>query len=261
MGFFSGFKSFVKSAGRVVGAGLEKIGEYIGSEKIENLGRGLREMCTEVDRISQEVSELSSYDKESARLSETMRINQSLSNFSLNLQKQADELEELSLKESKVYFEYLIEQLHETNDSNGVKINLNKIKREFLKIERNIRGSFKVHLAKRISLDDTECLSILQLEEGLEKKQQMERLGNKVLLEAREQLCDNIRECLLAQQEYIEDQVMDKLEEVICSLKELNVKVSEFEKIKVNNEDKIELEKAKCISKIEIINDILNLID
>ncbi|MCU7209805.1 hypothetical protein NEH72_08105 [Turicibacter sp. 1E2] len=261
MGFWSACKSFAKKVGRTIGSGIETVGRVIKSETVENMGRKLRDMCTEVDKLSQEVSELSSYIKESARLSETIRINESLSNFSLNLQKQADELEELSLKESKIYFEYLIEQLRETNGSNGVKINLNKMKREFLKIERNIRGSFKVHLAKRISLDDTECLRILQLEEGLEKKQRMECLGNKVLLEAREQLCDNIRECILEQQEYIEDQVIDKLEEVICSLKELNDKVLEFEKIKVNNEDKIELEKAKCISKIEIINDVLNLMD
>lgn len=258
MGWFGGF---CRAVGRAVGSGIEKVGRVIKSERVEQIGSNLKYMCTEVDKVARKTGETDSYDKERARLIETQRINDALTHFSLNLQKQADELEEGALEESRVYFEYLIEELRDTSHTNNMKININRIKRELLKIEKSIRGSFKNHLAKRISLDDQECLNILKLEAGAEKEEAMKRLGNKVLKEAREQLCESIRECLIDQQEYIDDQVMDKMDEIILNLKELSTKVNEFEVLKENNESQIEMEKIKCISKLQIIDTALRILE
>lgn len=261
MGLLSCIKSGVKKVGRAIGSGIETFGRVIGSERMEQIGSNIKYMCTEVEEVARRTGETDSYDKETARLAETQRINKALSQFSLNLQEKADELEEGALEESRVYFNYLIEQLRESNDKNDIKININKIRRELLKIERSIKGSFKNHLAKRISIDDAECLNVLKMESGPEKELAMKKLGNKVLKEAREQLCDSIRESLIDEQEYIEEQIMDKIEEMIVSLKELSEKVNEFEELKQNDEEKIELEKAKCISKLQIVDTALGILE
>lgn len=265
MGLFNSIGSVVssgfKAIGRVVGSGIAKVGRAIGSERIEQFGSNLKDMCTEVNNVARKTGETDRYDKERARLIETQRINEALSQFSLNLQKQADELEEGALEESRVYFEYLIEELRATSDINNMKININRIKRGLLKIEKSIKGSFKNHLAKRISLDDQECLKVLKLEAGSEKEQAMKRLGNKVLKEAREQLCDSIKECLIDQQEYIDDQIIDKMNEMILNLKDLSTKVTEFESLKQNNEGQIEMEKVKCILKLQIVDVALGILE
>lgn len=260
-GFFSAVKSTIKSAGRAIGSGIEKVGQAIGSDRIERFGSNIKEMCTEVEEVARRTGETESYDKESARLYETQRINEALSQFSLNLQQQADELEEDALEESRVYFEYLIDQLRDASEKNNMKININKIKRELLKIEKSIKGSFKSYLAKRISLDDSECLKILKMDAGSQKELAMKKLGNKVLKEAREQLCDSIKACLIDQQEYIDDQIMDKIDEMILNLKDLSIRVNEFESLKHNNEEQIEMEKAKCISKLQIIDTVLEILE
>lgn len=265
MGFFGSIgraiSSGFKAVGRAIGSGVEKVGKAIGSERIEQIGSSIKYMCTEVETVAKKTGETDSYDKERARLIETQRINEALSQFSLNLQKQADELEEGALEESRVYFEYLVEQLRDASDANNMKININRIKREILKIEKSIKGSFKNHLAKRISLDDQECLNVLKMEAGAEKEKAMKRLGNKVLKEAREQLCDSIKECLIDQQEYIDDQIMDKMDEMILNLKDLSTKVTEFESLKQNNQGQIEMEKIKCISKLQIVDTALGILE
>lgn len=253
MGFFS---SVFKAVGRAIGSGVEKIGRFIGSDTIERIGENIKDMCYEVESVARETSETESYDRESARVLETQRINKALSQFSLNLQTKADELEEEAVEESKVYFEYFIKELRDANSTSGMKININKIKRELLKIEKNIKGSFKNHLSKRISLADQECLQVLKMEAGTQKEAAMKKLGNKVLKEAREQLCDSIKECLIDQQEYIEEQIIDRIDEMILSLKELSDRVTEFEALKQTNEGQIEVEKGKCISKLQIINTV-----
>ena len=257
----SAVTSTAKAVGRAVGTGMEVVGTITNSESLRRMGSSLKEMCTEVEYVAREASKVDSYDKEKARLIETQRINETLSKFSLNLQTQADELEEDALKESKVYFEYLIEQLRKTSDANNMKININRIKRDIFKIEKGIKGSFKDYLAKRISLDDQECLTVLKMEAGTEKEAAMKRLGNKVLKEAREQLCDNIKECLIDQQEYIEDEIVGKMNEIILNLKDLSTKVSEFETLKQSNEGQIELEKVTCISKLQIIDMALGILE
>lgn len=261
MGFWGAISSGFRAVGRAIGSGVEKVGRAIGSDTIERIGSAVKYMCTEVDGVARKTGETDSYDKETARLAETQKINKALSDFSLNLQTQADELEEGALEESRVYFNYLIEELRESSYQNDMKININKIKRDLLKIEKSIKGSFKNHLAKRISLDDEECLKVLKMEAGSDKEKAMKKLGNKVLKEAREQLCERIKESLLDQQEYIEEQIMDKMDEMILNLDDISKKVSEFEALKHNNEEKIELEKAKCISKIQVVDMALGILE
>ena len=89
MGLFSFFGSCVKSVGRVIGRGIEKVGEVTGSETLQNIGQGIQSACEDVSKYTGETDR---YDKERARLEETKRINMILTEFSLKLEKKADEI-------------------------------------------------------------------------------------------------------------------------------------------------------------------------
>lgn len=73
-------------------------------------------------------------------------------------------------------------------------------------------GSVKNPMAKRMSLDDSECLRILKLDSGTEKKKQMKKFSKKVINEAFSNLSVKVRDVLNEQSEDIEEFFLDYAE-------------------------------------------------
>lgn len=204
-----------------------------------------------VNETSRRTSEEDSYDVGST-LAETKRLNSILSDFTFKLAEYADELESNVIDEIEEYFDLLIEEL-DKNEFN-FRINISKIKRNKLKVERQIRGSFNKYLSKRISLDDSECLSILKLDAGEAKRKRMNLFGNKVLKEAIYNLCLDIEESMLEQQEYIEKCLDEKIDEFIIMQNEMIDKFDKLEQAYEDGKDRIDEEKNNIILKIAICN-------
>lgn len=250
MGWFS---NACRSVGRFVGGVAESVGRATGWTGLENAGRNLKEICAkEVEETSRKTAEQDSYDEVAATIAETNRMNKILSEFSLKLADYADDLEENAIKESSLYFNELVDVLEESKDKNTLKINTSKIKRNKVKIEKQIRGSFKKHLSKRVSLDDHECLGILKLNAGSNKKNTMSNFGNRVLKEAAYNLCSDIEDSLLEQQEYIEECLDAKMEEFIIIQSEMMYKFEKLEQAYEEGKDKIDEEKNNILSKVAI---------
>lgn len=244
MGLFSNFCKVydkIKDVGRVV---TEKVKDFLGFG---------------VDKTAKDTGEQRAYD-EAATLAETKRMNQILSDFSLKLSNYADDLEENALNESSIYFKILLEKV-DSNENKVFKINTAKIKRNQLKIERQIMGSFKKHLSKRVSLDDSECLSILKLDAGENKRVRMQNFGNKVLREASNNLCNSIKESLLDQQEYIEECLNDKVEERMKLQQEMIEKCTQLEQAYKQGEFEIETQRVEVISKIALCEIALDILE
>ena len=225
---------------------------------IKEAGGWVKEKCESVKnfffgqsrRTASETSKQDAYDEELATLAETKRINKILSDFSLKLADCADELEDNVIKESSQYFDALIDELEKNNDK--FNINILRIKRNKINIERKIKGSFKKLLSKRVSIDDPECLNILKLDAGKEKRNKMNNFGNKVLREAAYNLCLDIKESLLDQQEYIESCIDDKVEEFIVMQEELISKLEQIEDAYKDGKEKIDEEKNNILLKLAI---------
>lgn len=203
-----------------------------------------------VDRTAVRTAVTDSYNKETARISETQNINRVLSDFSFELQEKSDEIENKALNDSQVYFNELFEFMQDVSTNNNVKFNINKIKREINKINRDIKGSFKHYLAKRVSIDDSECLRILELDAGNSKENAMKKFGDKVIKEASEELCSKIKKAIQDLQIEITEEIREKVDGIILNCKEITEKVSEFEKLKGSDESKIEQKKLECINKM-----------
>lgn len=227
---------FFKAIGRAIGKGVEKVGGFFGSEKIIQAGKNIQDACSET---SKKVSGTREYDKQSASVSQTVNMSQILSSFSIGLQAQADTIERNCVVESQRYFEDLISEL----DSSKSYIKVNRLKATLNSVKSSINGSLKKHLAKRVSLDDSECLQILQMSVGRGKESAMNSFGKKVISEALNTLSEQIKNIIREQNEEIQEFLEDVLEK---QEKELNAMQTQFDSIATQAEnDVLNKEKAK----------------
>ncbi len=243
----------------VVGDFFEETCDAIG-DFVSDVGDTISDLFTGGSATAGAIGATAAYDSETASILETKKINDILSTFAIKLEKKADKLEILCIKESGKYFENFIEGISKLNGSNGIKINVNSIKRDFDKITNDSKGSFKKYLAKRVSIDDDECLEILKLDEGEDKKLKMKKFGGKVLKEAKEQLCDNIQKTLDSQGQYISEELNAEINNAISKLANMNSGLKELEGLKLSGELDMSLAKAEFISHIVGIDSTLELL-
>lgn len=179
----SAISSGAKAVGRAVGTVVETAGKITGREDWERAGRALKDWCSDV-------GEFQSYDKKTASAADTATINELLTLYSSKLKDQADTLEKDVLDEVRNYFEDVISNIEDS----GIPVQTKQFRRAMTQTERKIKGQLKSHLAKRVSIDDQECLNILGMSPGSEKTNKMDTYGKKVLDEGLSQLSKQVEE-------------------------------------------------------------------
>lgn len=203
MGFFSWF-------GRKVGKVIEKVGDKVAEKTgwygISELGTAIQDICSE------EVSKERSYDKNEANVLTTERLNEILVSFSERYLQHCENLEEQCIEEVEDYCNALIDLLEESSEFTKDNSNLKRVKRNRSKIRTTIIGSLKEPLAKRMSLDDPECLKILKLDSGKEKEKAMKKFSKKIIRESLNNLAMKVTDVLQEQTEGIEEYFTDYAE-------------------------------------------------
>ena len=154
MGFFSSITSGIKNVGRAIGRGVEIVGDALGSEKLSRIGRGIQDACAE--KIASEKS----YDKNEANIYTTDRLNEILVSFSEGYFQQATSIENSCIRIVEDYYDKLIAIIENAPGVTYNKANLKALKNGKNRIAKSIVGGIKEPLAKRMSIDDSECLSI-----------------------------------------------------------------------------------------------------
>lgn len=247
------FKGACRAVGRFVGSAVETTGRVFGSETIENIGRGIKDACTDVSR---DTGKTDRYDKERARLEETKRINMILTEFSLSLENKADEIEKKAIEESKVYFEQLIKELNNSKSDTG--INVSRIERTMSRVEREIKGNLKTYISKRVSIDDSECLEILRLEAGYKKENEMKKFSEKILQQGLNNLVKDIKDVIKEQSDIVTEVIEERLEDINSNL---DRKIKDFnllESSKLKTEKEVEKVKEELNLKIKLIEACIN---
>jgi hypothetical protein len=239
------FGSAIRSVGRAIGKGAENVGRFIGSEKLENAGRTLQNWCQEKSEdVARETSKTNEYNKDTASVHDTKKINEILSSYSLGLQPQADLLEKNCINEVKLYFNEILTLLGETNEK-SLQTSIRKLKKALKDTEKQVQGKIKNHLAKRVSLDDSECLEILELPSGLEKERKMLNFAKKVFSESLNMLSEEIKEVVADEYEYLEEELQGKMEEIIAIAQKQHEEFKKIEELKNANEEEFEANKQK----------------
>lgn len=204
MGFWG---NVFRSIGNVVGKGVEKVGDFFGSEKISSAGRKIQDACAE--KIASEKS----YDKREANIYTTDRLNEVLVSFSEGYLQQATSIENTCIRIVEDYYDKLMSIIEKAPEITYNKANLKALKNSKNRISKSITGGIKEPLSRRMSIDDSECLSILKMDSGLEKKQAMTKFTQKVIKEALYNLSKNVRNALNNQIDDIQDYLNNISEE------------------------------------------------
>lgn len=234
-----------KAIGRGIGRLIENVGDLVGSEKISDFGRNIQDACAE------RVAEEKSYDKKEANIYTTDRLNEILVSFSEGYFQQATAIEKNCIRLVEDYYDKLIEIIENAPSSTHNAANLRALKSGKGRISKTINGGIKDPLSKRMSLDDSECLSILKMDSGGEKKQAMTRFTQKVIKEALNNLSQNVRTALNEQSEDIQDYLGGISEEQEKAMQALK---AHFDKMVRDNELEQSDKEKNCVMPLFLID-------
>lgn len=221
MGLFSFLGDCVKAVGRGVGKVVEKVGEITGIEKIEHAGRAIQDAC---QKTSKRVGESKEYDQDTATVDDTARIADILSGFSAGLREEGKQIEETARKNVEDYFDQLYTAM---NAALGRKKAVKSLMLQKQIVLGSISGSFNDVLARRVSLSDAECLTILKLPKGADKKEKMNKFGKKVINEGVEKLCNNVKKSVEVIRNETEAELNDIVQEQQRLLEEFARQIQE----------------------------------
>lgn len=245
MGWLSSIGSGLKSLGRAVGRGVENVGDALGSKTLSGIGRGIQNICAE--KIASEKS----YDKREANIYTTDRLNEILVSFSEGYFQQATSIENTCIRIVEDYYDKLISIIENAPGVTYNKANLKALKNSKTRIAKSISGGIKDPLAKRMSIDDSECLYILKMDSGSDKKQEMTRFTQKVIKEALNNLSKNVRETLNDQTDDIQDYLNNISEEQEKEMRTLKV---HFDKLISDNELEQSDKEKNCVLPLFVID-------
>ncbi|MEI4463864.1 hypothetical protein SZL87_15670 [Exiguobacterium indicum] len=200
MGFWSNVGNGLKKMGEVAGRAIETVGSVIKNERIEKFGRVLKDFCTPFEGLG-------SYEKKSSTTSQTAEVNQLLVTLGTEFETRLTELEDEILDGLKNYFVTLISEVEGRTD-----VSTKRLVRSILKSEKHLKGKLKGYTAHRISIDDPECLAILQSPPGDEKSEKMRAFGDKVMKESLNKLADDVNSFIDEQSKLFSDTLKQTME-------------------------------------------------
>lgn len=244
MGFFSFIGDLV---GRAVESIGDKIGDVTGWYGISDVGMAIQDVCSE------EIGQEKSYEKSSANICTTERLNETLVSFSKKYLEHSEKLERECAQKIEQYFDELIKTLETSFKDKQCVVQLRQIRNNKSKIKKMINGSVKEPLAKRMSLDDAECLKILKLDSGTEKKEKMKKFSNKVFCEALDNLSQRVKKVLDEQTEDIEDALWNYLDTKDKEVK--NVKKQYDDILKMGNGKSEDIQR-NCMKPLLLLKEI-----
>lgn len=234
-----------RTIGRAIGLGVEIVGDILGSDTISNVGRSIQEAFAE--RVASEKS----YDKREANIYTTDRLNEILVSFSEGYLQQATTIERNCIRLVEDYYDKLIEIIENAPNNVHNAANLRALKSGKGRISKTITGGIIEPLSKRMSLDDSECLRILKMDSGIEKKQAMTAFTKKVINESLNNLSKTVRISLNEQSEDIEDYlsgISEEQEKAMQALKE------HFDKMVKDNELEQSDKEKNCVQPLFLID-------
>ncbi|WP_086229467.1 hypothetical protein [Campylobacter devanensis] len=162
MGFFSA----LLEVGKAVFEGVVEVGKTIYNEGKKLLGFG--------DEVAQEVSEKGSYKKEEAHVEETVDIYDELGKFKKKVSKQSREIEGKITEICQGAFDNLASGLYELNQmkigGRQLSINADLLRSESRRLISDIKGSIESEIMPSISIDNDDCLEILEMDKGKKKE-------------------------------------------------------------------------------------------
>ena len=205
-----------------------------------------------------------SYDDKSAELEATIKVQNALTQFRDDTRNRSERLENEIIKESRETLDDFLNDVKKYNNikygGNRLNVNLSQIERENRKTEDKIHGFIVKRVAKRVSLDDDECLAILKLNAGKEKENKLDEFYKKVLKEAIKDLEEVLRDAMEKQTDIVEDHISSRIENVVSIVTNKTNDFNKIQQVKNSDESKMEQEQIKLSHIVAMCNQGLSLL-
>ena len=181
---------------------LGKAAEWAG-EKLSSVWGALQGLWAD-DTASDEIGQTGQYDEEDASIMRTRQIDQILQQERERRKRYIDQADEGIQEVRKKVLAQIKQGIGQSN-SEGLQMNDSIVEKQF---ELLMKGETLAELVnRRYSLGDAECLEILKMEEGADKKRRMQEFGTKLLLEGSEAYFDKLSSACDTAFSYIDDAV------------------------------------------------------
>jgi len=244
MGFF---KDLIWNIGNTI----EDIGITLSFDTLTNIGRNIREACTE------KIASSSSYDQTSSSAVSVDMLSNVLVSFSKEYMQKAEKTEKHCIEIVERFYDDLIKTMEIESEFAYNNANLRILKREREKARDSISGSIKESLAKRMSLDDAECLEILKMDAGKEKGEAMETFIAKVIRDALNNLARNVSISMKEQYNLLEEYFKNILDERKRNFRNLK---EQFDKMCLNYNSETEVRESTLVD-LKISLDTINEVE
>lgn len=200
-----------------------------------------------------------------ANMQAIVRAQKALNEFTSDAQSKCAKFENNVIKESREYLDAFIDELKRYNKirygNRRLNINLSHIERENRKTEDKIHGFIVKRVIKRISLDDSECLEILKMEEGTEKKEKFNEFYLKVLKEAVLELREELKSGIEEQTERVCDTIQRRIDSIVDVCENKTEEFENIRKVKEKDEAAVEQEQLRLTHFVAMCEYGLELLD
>ena len=207
---------FLKS---LAGKAIAGFGNLFGNEKMINFGNKLQ--GKNVEKIIDEAGDDGPFDPDTASIIRVERLNKYLADMREAYMESAESIEKACWVYVSSQYDDLIKLAENTPeifaDSSAVK----ELKKEKNKAKKKISGSIKEPIARRFSLDDRECRSIVEMDSGNNKKSKFKSFNKKVVREALDDLSSTVTEELQSQIDSLHSILNDVCEKKERSLNDM----------------------------------------
>lgn len=202
-------------------------------KKVVKIGREVFRIIIEDDNTK----EMQPLDTKNADTDNIMSLNAILTDYRLDVRNATTKLENNIKDGYKDVFEGILETLEFVNEQLEF-YRISVFKRKINTFTEEIDGIFEKHTAKRISLDDNECIEILKMMPGDLKGKRMKELKEAVFKESIDEIIkkmNNFMNDFLDEMEYSVENRIDNISDKIQE------KADIFERLSVDNENKNEM--------------------
>ena len=196
-------------------------------------------VITGKDEKQEEIARQKSFNPEKSDANEIAELNKLLSEYRANITSAADNLEREMIVEYSMQMQEIMDLFEEYNKTFKI-MRSETVKRRFRRMGNDIKGTFSEYIGRKISLDNSECVSVLKLGNADLKTKRLQEMKEKVFIEATNEIVRKIKDNVDDFSETVEDAFYEHLDRSELSLAEKSSAFDEFSKISEENAQSVE---------------------
>lgn len=177
---------------------------------------------------NRDVKEQKPLNEKKSSADDIAQIHQMLADYRLEAKEASGEILKNIKEDCNNFFEKTVSQFERYSESFGMQHMAGTYKKRFSRTIEDLDEIFDNCLLKRISLDDSECISILKMMPGESKANRMSEFKQAVFSQAIDDVCKSVERSVEEFFDTVDDTFVGKINSLAASIEE---KAAAFEKL------------------------------